>query len=549
LTRKWVAIAKAEFYVLTAKFHRFRKLGYLLILAFVSLWALFLVPQILGFIMSRVPGSIDMILAITFPGLMRSIMMFLWFFVLIMPISNGLEGVRIGQWEIMLSNNVKTKDMLLGTYLGKLPIFGLAVFFLSPIMLSLFIDAYQVSIVGQLLMYSIMVAFALVNIWLSNIIVSVIQAKIGGSARGEDLGRALSWAVIPIIAVPGMAILYFMQQFATIMNTDVFLILPSTWCADFITWMAISFNGVNMPASSIMNLETILQVGPVVSFLLVAAFSVLVLIGGLYSSDRLFSIGATSGPKSVASAGKENVFLRGIRRIHGRRFGILIITSLKDYGRKLQNISKLGYAIFLSILIPLLLKYGPLVSTINDPMFLPIMTTMMLGLMLSIFAGIAFGGVGLLDSKDQLWIFKSTPKGVPRFIGSRITSYFLFALPYVLVPSLITTLIMGLTITEGFLLFYYSICSVYGAILIGIGITAFNPTFDNQTSTSFALNTAATVVMIMITSIISLVFGLLSAFDTREFYQVLTFMGMPLPVLGCIVITLGTLKLSWSENA
>jgi hypothetical protein len=173
----------------------------------------------------------------------------------------------------------------------------------------------------------------------------------------------------------------------------------------------------------------------------------------------------------------------------------------------------------------------------------------MLGLMLSIFAGIAFGGVGLLDSKDQLWIFKSTPKGVPRFIGSRIASYFLFALPYVLVPSLITTLIMELTITEGFLLFYYSICSVYGAIMIGIGITAFNPTFDNQTSTSFALNTAASVVMIMITSMVSLIFGLLSAFETGEFYQVLTYMSMPLPILGCIVITLGTLKLSWSENA
>ena len=544
-----MAIAKAEFFVLTAKFYRLRKLGYLLIVAFVSFWALFAVPQLWGFLTSEFGGALDYILATAFPGLMRSVMMFIWFFMIVMPVSNGLEGVRVGQWEIMLSNNVKTKDMLLGTYLGKLPIFGLAVFFLSPIILSPFINAYQVSIIGQLLMYSVVIVFALVNIWLANIIVTLIQAKIGGSSRSEDLGRALSWAVIPIIAIPGIGIMYFAQQFAVIMNTDVFLFLPSTWCADLVTWIAIYFNGVNIPASSIMNLEYILQLGPVLDFLLVAAFSALVFIGGIYGSDHLFSIGALSGPTSVASAGKENIFLRGIRRIHGGRFGILIITSLKDFGRKLQNISKLGYAIFLSILMPLLLKFGPFGQVIDDPMFLPIMTTLMLGMMLSIFAGIAFGGVGLLDSKDQLWIFKSTPKGVPRFIASRVTSYFLFALPYVMVPVLITWLIMELSIVELFLLFGYTICSVYGAILIAIGITAFNPTFDNQTSTSFALNTAATVMIVAITAIVSLVFGLLSAFETGEFYQALGTMSIPLPALGAIIITLGTLRLSWAENA
>jgi hypothetical protein len=544
-----LAIAKAEFFVLTAKFYRARKIGYLLIFAFVSFWALFIVPQIMGFFMSEFSDAFNSVLAVSFPGLMRSVLLFLWLFMLVMPVSNGLEGVRIGQWEIMLSNNVKTKDMLLGTYLGKLPIFGLAVFFLSPVILSPFINAYQVSIIGQLLMYSVVVVFALVNIWLANIIVTVIQAKIGGSSRSEDMGRALSWAIIPIIAVPGMAIMYFAQQFALIMNTDVFLFLPSTWCADLVTWLAIYFNGVNIPASSIMNLEYILQFGPALDFLLVTVFSALALIGGIYSSDRLFSIGAISGPTSVASAVNENIFLRGIRRIHGGRFGILIITSLKDYGRKLQNISKLGYAIFLSILIPLLLKFGPLGEVVDDPMFLPIMTTLMLGMMLSIFAGIAFGGVGLLDSKDQLWIFKSTSKGVPRFIASRVTSYFLFALPYIVFPSLITWLIMGLSVTELFLLLCYTICSVYGAILVAIGITAFNPTYDNQTSTSFALNTAATVIMVAITAIASLVFGLLSAFETGEFYQALTFMSIPLPVLGAIVITLGTLRLSWAENA
>ncbi|MHA1576459.1 MAG: hypothetical protein ACTSU3_03785, partial [Candidatus Thorarchaeota archaeon] len=204
MVRQWVTIAKVEILVRTAKIRRIRKIGSLLILIFMLVWALFIVPQLAMFLITYFSVELNTILASAFPGLMRSIMLVLWLVVLIFPISNALEGIKIGQWEIMLSNNVKTRDMLFGSYLGKIPIYGLVVMFLAPLVITPFALVYEVSILGQLLMYSTIILFALITLWVSNVIITAISAKIGDSARGNDIAKALSWAVIPIIAIPAM---------------------------------------------------------------------------------------------------------------------------------------------------------------------------------------------------------------------------------------------------------------------------------------------------------------------------------------------------------
>ncbi|MHA1638424.1 MAG: hypothetical protein ACTSUB_10470, partial [Candidatus Thorarchaeota archaeon] len=313
MTRHWWTIAKVELLVRTAKIKRIRKIGAILIFALFLAWALLIVPQVMTFLMERFSFEFNSIIQTVFPGLMRSLLLFVWLIVLIIPISNALEGIKIGQWEIMLSNNVKTKDILFGTFIGKIPVYGLVALFLAPLIISPFAMAFEVSIIGMLLMNCTVVAFALVTLWISNVFITAISAKIGDSPRGNDIAKALSWAVIPIVAIPGIGIMYFMGSAAELMTLDIFLLLPSTWCADCLTWIAIVFNGVNLPASSIMNLGFILTLGPVIDFALLCGFSVLVLFVGFHSADRLFSLG-TGGGSSVARAGPENFLLRGVRK-------------------------------------------------------------------------------------------------------------------------------------------------------------------------------------------------------------------------------------------
>ncbi|MHA2426028.1 MAG: hypothetical protein ACXAEF_14655, partial [Candidatus Thorarchaeota archaeon] len=250
----WKAIAKAEILVSTAKIRKSRKFFGTLIGFFVLLWALFLAPRVISFLMVEFGEGFSIIMANSFPGLMRSIMLFLWLALTIIPLSNALEEIKIGQWEIMLSNNVSTRDMLIGTFMAKIPLYGLVTMFLSPILLSAFIIAYEISLIGQLLMYGMLVLMAIGSLWFSNVLAVGIQSKLGQSARGNDIAKALSWAIVPIVAIPGMAIAYFMPVFAEIMGLNYFLLLPSSWAADFITWTAVTFNGVNLPASFVANI-------------------------------------------------------------------------------------------------------------------------------------------------------------------------------------------------------------------------------------------------------------------------------------------------------
>jgi hypothetical protein len=473
-------------------------------------------------------------------------MLVIWMLVLIVPISNSLENVKIGQWEILFSNNVKTRDLLFGTFVGKIPVYGIFVIALAPIVVSPFVYAYNVSIIGQLLMYLVIFLFAVITIWLSTVFATALHAKIGASPRGDDIGKALSWALVPLVALPAMGSMYWMNSVVSLLNLDFSMILPSTWCADILTWIAMHTG--NLRPSSIMNLQLFwFAVSPIVDIIILGLFSVVVLVVGFKSADRLFAYGASPGSQKVARAGPDNIFIRGVRRLFGGKFGTIIATSFKDYSRKLQNIAKLSYGIFLAVLVPLLIGFGPFATIVDDPVFVPIMTSLMIGMMLGIFSGIIFGGVGLLDSQDQLWILKSAPQGVPKFIVARVLSYMMIGLPYAMFPAIVSGLLLNFTITQILTvsMFVYSI--VLGGIFIGVGITSANPSYDDTSSGAFVINQIATIVIMMICVVASVIPGVIIAIRQGLFGYALTISSIPTPIIGLVILMIGMIRLNVSE--
>jgi hypothetical protein len=509
-------------------------------------WGLLLVPRILGYFFSEYGAAFDILLATSFPGLLRTIMLVIFMLVLIVPISNSLENVKIGQWEILFSNNVKTRDLLFGTFIGKIPVYGIFVIALAPIVVSPFVYAYNVSIVGQLSMYLVIFLFAIITIWLSTVFATALHAKIGTSPRGDDIGKALSWALVPLVALPAMGSMYWMNSVVSLLNLDISMILPSTWCADILTWIAMHTS--NLRPSSIMNLEMYwFAVSPIVDVIILGLFSAVVLVVGFKSADRLFAYGASPGSQKVARAGPDNIFIRGIRRLFGARFGTIVAISFKDYSRKLQNIAKLSYGIFLAVIVPLLVGFGPFATMVDDPIFVPVMTSLMIGMMLGIFSGIIFGGVGLLDSQDQLWILKSSPRGVPKFIVARVLSYMMIGLPYAMFPAIVSGLLLNFTISQILTvgMFVYSI--VLGGIFIGVGITSANPSYDDTSSGAFVINQIATIVLMMICVIVSVIPGVVMAIRQGIFAYALTISSIPTPIIGLVILMIGMIRLNVSE--
>jgi hypothetical protein len=355
--------------------------------------------------------TVELILMASFPSLMRSAMLFLWIMLLVYPISYALQEIRIGQWEIMLSNNVSTRDMMFGMFMGKVPSYGLLVLFAAPIMLSPFALFFEVSLLGQAIMYLVLFFVALGTLFLSTLITTAIQAKLGDSPRGNDIAKALTMVVAVVIILPMYGLMYFSESMSAVLGMDVFLLFPFTWGADVISWTVIVFNGVGISSSAFLS---ILRLDAFTSLLLLVLFTVGSVGLADRSADRIFSFGAGPRTEKITTVGEENLILKNIRRIWPGSFGVMVVTSIKEFSRKMQNVSRLAYGVVLSVLLPVILNAS--IGSIGEEApaevrgIIILMTFLMLGFMLAMLAGITFGGIGFLESKSQLWIIMSAPR-------------------------------------------------------------------------------------------------------------------------------------------
>jgi len=545
LVNKWLTIAKAEFFVQTSRFRRFRREVSFFLLVFGIIWAFYIVPEIMSGILTDLDLLIQTLFMASFPSLMRSAMLFLWILLLVYPISYALQEIRIGQWEIMLSSNVRTRDMMFGMFAGKVPSYGLLVLYVAPFMLTPFALFFDVSPIGQAIMYLTVFFVALGTLFLSNLLTTAIQAKLGESSRGNDIAKALAMVVAIVVLVPMYGLMYFADSMSAALGMDVFLLFPFTWGADVISWTVIVFNGIGVTASAFLS---ILKLDIITDLLLLAVFTGGIVVLAFFSADRIFSFGAGPRTEKVTTVGPENFFLKSIRRAAPGAFGVMVVTSIKEFSRKMQNVSRLIYGVALAVLLPVIMSVS-IGSIPEDPPpgvyeFIVMFAIIMVGLMLAMISGTTFGGIGFIESKDQLWIIKSAPNGAQKFGKARITQSLLLAIPLAIAPSIGVALVFRLGIIEFLALIAYSWWATSGAVLLSTGITANNPAYEDQKSSAFHMNTFVSIFSTMAIMMISLFlgFGVLMEFMSPPLFMVVA--STPLVVIGLLVYLIGIGRMS-----
>ena len=547
---KWFAIAKAEFFVQTSRLHRWRKAAGILLLGFGLVWALFIVPAIMPGILEGFGAGVEMMLVGSFPSLMRSVMLLLWIMMLIYPISYALQEIRIGQWEIMLSNNVSTRSMMFGSFMGKVPSYGLLVLFIAPIMLTPFAIILKVSPLGQAIMYLMVFFVALSTLFLSTLLTTAIQAKLGESSRGNDIAKALSMVVAVVVLLPMYGLMFFSEAMSSAIGMDVFLLLPFTWGADIISWTIILFNGLGISSSAFL---AILKLDALTDLLLLSVFTGFIVLLAFRSADRIFSFEAGPRTEKIVTIRGENIILRKIRGLLPGPFGVLVVTSIKEFSRKMQNVSRLIYGVVISVLLPLILSYSMQSIPENPPegmqSMILIIVILMVGMMVAMISGVTFGGIGFLESKDQLWIIKSAPGGVRKFAKARLVESLIIAVLIVIIPAIAVTIVFQFGVIDFVGILAYTYWSTAGAVLISIGITANNPTYEDQKSGAFMVNTFASIFLIMIILMVSLFAGFSMMGALQSLPLLLIISSTPMVVIGACIYLIGTARMSRADAA
>ncbi|MGY5876140.1 MAG: hypothetical protein RTU30_10365 [Candidatus Thorarchaeota archaeon] len=546
MTRNWFYIAKAEFQIQTSGIRKHRSAVVLGSFVAGITWALLIAPSLMGYILNGVLGIPQSVVAAVMPGLMRAGIMFLWLILLILPLSNALQEVRVGQWEILLSNNVQTREILVGSFVGRFSVYGLYVLYLAPLLVAPFAQALEVSILGQGIMYITFFVITVSTIWLSNLLVTAIQSKLGASSRGRDLAKGLSIVLSLVAILPLVGLQLFAPVMSEILGMNIFLLFPFTWGADLVSQVAVIFNGIGLP---IGGLDTALGCPLSSNVVLLSGFSVFIVVLGLLAADRFFVIGESARTDSVMTIRSENLILRGVRRVSSGSFGILIVTGLKDFGRKAENLSRLALFMILVSVVPVFIY-------IRAGAFELTSVIVMMSLMLGFLGVQVFGGAGFLESRDQLWTIQAAPYGVKRYVRAKAVQSLLLTIPVVIIPGVLYTILLGLDLSQVIFLMSAIFMSCVGGAFVGIGVAASNPSYDDTKSGAYRTNNLRAMGLVVVSFmwyiIADIVLSILDLSSLMNFIwesQTINILVqvIPLPIVGLVTILVGSHRLSCLE--
>lgn len=460
---KWLIIAKNEYLLKTSSFRDIRKAYPFLVTFLVALYVFIIAPAMFSSVsdLTRTFFLSDAALAF------MQVMLFIIFVSIItIPIMQTLQDSNIAPLETLLASPVQPKDVLLGRYLGSLPTYLIVVSVIAGTFLALFIP-FGISLEQVLLSILVFILVVLIALWLGTLAAAILRAKLGKSVRGRDAGQALAL----LIALPLVAVMY------SAMNGDMlsavqgkgaslsgaFWALPSSWGADVVLRFLQHPGDLGHDA-----LLTLLGLGGMVLFLVGSIMVGVKLSGTAYDLEPV-----TFNTPRAAPEGRLYRYARLVSG--GGAFGTVVVTVLKDYGRRLENISRIIYILGLVALMELFI-----LSSLPKGNYISI-SLLTISWMMAFLCVFVVGEV-TARGKDNLFVYRKAPRGESRLIKARVMQGCLVVQPVAAISALIVLVPgnVGLLETIALTLAMIGIATAY--VVMSIGLFLLSPAFSEKPS-------------------------------------------------------------------
>ncbi|UCE44288.1 MAG: ABC transporter permease, partial [Candidatus Bathyarchaeota archaeon] len=397
---KWLVVARNEYRIRTSRIRKIRPFFPYLVIGLLAVYIGFFTPAIVSLFIGDFLASLPPYALVP---MMQIILFMVFFYFIIIPITYTLREEQAGQLEIFLAAPIKPSDILLGEFLGVMPIYAIAITLIT----GLFTAVARVHMGLDLVQIAIIIIIFIVTffsaLWIGTVIAAILRTRLGKTARGKDIGRALALVIaLPMVAVMyaimGGGLLQALADPATSGMVRVILgLLPSSWGAEVFGDFALAPGNIGA-----VGLLTLARFGGLVAFFVVALWL------GAKVADRAYSLEAVSFASSRAKP--DGVFYKTVRSLGGGgSFGTLLVSVFKDYSRRLENLSKIFYMVGILVLVNIFFGRP------DDPEGALLMPQLILPLL----AAFVVGEV-TLRGKEALFIYKKTPSGVGRLVKARL---------------------------------------------------------------------------------------------------------------------------------
>ena len=474
---KWLVVARNEYRIRTSKIRKIRPYFPYLVIGLLAVYVAFIAP---AFVNLFIDDFLAFILSQAAVAMVQIILFMIFIYFMIIPITNTLKEVQTGQLEIFLAAPIKPSDVLLGEFLGQMPFYAVFLTVITgsftAVLTPLGLDMVQIATIIIIFVVTFFSA-----LWIGTIVAAILRTKLGKTARGRDIGRALAM----IIALPLVALIYAVQ-FGGLLEAladprtsgtvkAILGVLPSSWGAEVIVGFA--SNPGNIGA---VGFETVTRFGGLV------AFFVAVLWLGAKAANRAYSLEPTT---FIASRAKpDGAFYKTVKYLGGGgSFGTLLVSIFKDYGRRLENLSNVTYIMGLLLLMSIFIVPNEPTGPDDTPVALmlaqfifPVMVVMV-------------AGEVTVRGKETLFIYRKAPSGEGKFVEAMLLKSWLMAVPIAGAMTAVTAILspqttfISLLANTGFMMLFVA---AYVAFVLGLFLL--NPAFSEK-SARLGLNIMITV--------------------------------------------------------
>ncbi|MFW9947721.1 MAG: hypothetical protein ACFFDX_12930 [Candidatus Odinarchaeota archaeon] len=463
----WKAIAKTELRRKTSGFRKHRLLLFIVIYTILCIWAFIIAPLIFDLFMPT--------LATSFPGtifsivgyLIEFILMMLFLLIIMYPMQNIYRKTEVGYKEMVLASPVRPGDIFIGEFMGKVPIYLIFILAIAPIITGLINPIINLNIVHYIVIYLCVTGHIVFAALLGSILVSWLEHKIARSEKARDLGKVLLF----LLAIAMVAIMYtFTYLFEYITSNpqikNYLMVYPSLWFSNIILYTI----------QPILISSYILNIWASISL---AVFIPLIILYITFKKAHLFFSLETSIEKATTIIEKENKFYKFIRKITRMKWKGLIITQLKEFFRKRENIMKIVYTIgltlFEGVIFAFLIGDYPNLDIEDISMYM-MMSVMIAGMLFSLF----LGNYIFVGSKELIWVYKKSPRNIKALIFSylRMTIIIIFFIGIGL--TIFFSLFFQYDIFTAIFFFLFLVIYCLISVSQAIGLQCINPAFEEK---------------------------------------------------------------------
>ncbi len=462
-----IAIAKTELKRKTSGFRNHRFLLFIIIYIILGIWAFLIAPLIFDLFMPTLATSFPENIFAIVGYLIEFVLMMLFLIIIMYPMQNIYRKAEVGYKEMVLASPARPSDIFFGEFVGKIPIYLIFILTLTPIITGLINPIINLNVVQYLIIYLCVTGHVIFAALLGSIIVSLLERGIARSEKARDLGKVL----LSLLAIAMVAILYtFTYLFNLLMLNpqikNILMFYPSLWFSNIILYVIQPV----LISSYFLNIWA--------SIALVVIIPIIILFITFKKAHVFFSL-ETRIEKISTVIEKENRFYVLIRKITGSKWEGLIMTQLKEFFRKRENIMKIVFTIGLTIFEGVIFAFlwGDYPNLDNqDISFYMMMSVMIAGMLFSLF----LGNYIFVGSKELIWVYKKSPRNIKALIFSylRMIAIIIFFIGIGL--TIFFSLFFQYDIFTG--IFFFLFLIIYSLISVSqaIGLQCINPAFEEK---------------------------------------------------------------------